>query len=162
LTRTCRSGLHLNEHAIPSMSSITGVPGQTSDGTFALNAYLLDFYTHGQVAALAAANGIRRGDVWFLLQDFTLSLMSIRGVLEQLLLKASREATETNTGIDRELEENNGFESYDPSEMDGDEGVVGTDGFKRPRGVGNLDWKVYEVVDGALREFEEKFRAMWA
>jgi hypothetical protein len=57
LTRTSRSGLHLNDNAIPSMSHITAVSGQGSNGTYALNAYLLDFYMHGQVAALAAANG---------------------------------------------------------------------------------------------------------
>jgi ATP-dependent RNA helicase DDX60 len=58
LTRTSRSGLHLNDNAIPSMSHITATTRQGSGGTYALNAYLLDFYMHGQVAALAAANGI--------------------------------------------------------------------------------------------------------
>jgi hypothetical protein len=57
LTRTCRSGLHLNDNAIPSMGHITAIAGQDSNETYALNAYLLDFYMHGQVAALAAANG---------------------------------------------------------------------------------------------------------
>jgi hypothetical protein len=57
LTRTSRSGLHLNDNAIPSLGHITATPERHSDGTLALNAYLLDFYMHGQVAALAAANG---------------------------------------------------------------------------------------------------------
>jgi hypothetical protein len=57
LTRTSRSGLHLNDNAIPSMGHITAIAGQGSNETYALNAYLLDFYMHGQVAALAAANG---------------------------------------------------------------------------------------------------------
>jgi hypothetical protein len=64
LARTTRTGLHLNEHAIPSMAGITALPGG-GDDVFELNAYLYDFYMHGQVVTLARANGIRRGDVWY-------------------------------------------------------------------------------------------------
>ncbi|OBZ67833.1 hypothetical protein A0H81_12109 [Grifola frondosa] len=88
LTSTARRGLHLNEYAIPSMQQFTAIPGQGND-FFALNAYLLDFYTHGQTAALKAANGIRDGEMWYLLQDFTLTLKTIRTGLAQLLQKAS-------------------------------------------------------------------------
>lgn len=162
LARTSRSGLHLNEHVIPSMAHITAKPGKRGSDTFALNAYLLDFYMHGQVAALATANGIRRGEVWFLLQDFTLSLMTIRNVLEQLLLKASKEATRAEPEVDEDLEVDSGYGSFDPAEADGDDNDESGASFKRPKGVSDLDWKVYEVVDGALREFEEKYKAMWA
>ena len=34
--------------------------------------------------------------------------------------------------------------------------------FKRPAGVSDRDWKVYEVVNAVTVEFDEKFRAMWA
>jgi hypothetical protein len=64
LARTTRSGLHLNEYAIPSMGGITAIPDE-KDEVFELNAYIYDFYMHGQVATLAKANGIRRGDVWY-------------------------------------------------------------------------------------------------
>jgi len=57
LTRTSRSGLHLSDNAIPSLSYITATRNDNSQEHLALNAYLLDFYMHGQVAALAAANG---------------------------------------------------------------------------------------------------------
>jgi hypothetical protein len=57
LTQTSRSGLHLNDNVIPSMNHITATHGRRSCEGLALNAYLLDFYMHGQVAALAAANG---------------------------------------------------------------------------------------------------------
>lgn len=162
LTRTSRSGLHLNENALPSMGRIIATPNRASEGALALNAYLLDFYTHGQVQALAVANGIRRGDIWYLLQDFTLSLKAIRSVLQQLLLKASKEAAH-NGCTDEEMEENDEFALYDLGEndVDGDE-KVDDSGFKRPKGVSDRDWKVYEVVDGALQGFEEKYRAMWA
>jgi hypothetical protein len=63
LASTSRSGIHLNEHSIPSMERfITSREG--SKGSFALNAYLYDFYTHGEVPTLAAVNGIRMDDTW--------------------------------------------------------------------------------------------------
>lgn len=34
--------------------------------------------------------------------------------------------------------------------------------FKRPKGVSERDWKVYEVVNAVVKEFEPKFKAMWA
>jgi len=52
LVRTVQQGLHLNEHAIPSLGRIATPCGHGPDD-LALNAYLLDFYTHGQVKALA-------------------------------------------------------------------------------------------------------------
>ncbi|KAF7974023.1 hypothetical protein HWV62_13539 [Athelia sp. TMB] len=162
LARTSRSGLHLNESVIPSTAHITAKPGDPGSDTFALNAYLLDFYTHGQKQALDKANGIRPGEIWFLLQDFALTLMTIRSALEQLLLKASKEAKSAAQELEEDaLELDSGYGSFDPAEMDGDADESGAD-FKRPKGVNDLDWKTYEVVDGTLREFEEKFKAIWA
>ena len=63
LAATSRSGIYLNEHATPSMEHFI----ESREGyktRFALNAYIYDFYMHGQVTTLAAANGIRRGDIW--------------------------------------------------------------------------------------------------
>ncbi|RXW18628.1 hypothetical protein EST38_g7226 [Candolleomyces aberdarensis] len=54
-----------------------------------LNAYLYDFYIHGQADMIIVANGIRRDDLWFLLEDFRLTLLTVKAVLEQLLVKAS-------------------------------------------------------------------------
>ncbi|KAF8857718.1 P-loop containing nucleoside triphosphate hydrolase protein [Acephala macrosclerotiorum] len=42
-----------------------------------LNAYLLDFFMHGSVVPLNVANGIRKSDVWFLLNDFSMVLATI-------------------------------------------------------------------------------------
>ncbi|KAL9023027.1 MAG: hypothetical protein Q9196_007422, partial [Gyalolechia fulgens] len=42
-----------------------------------LNAYLYDFYMHGDINALEHANGVRKSDVWFLLNDFSLVLATI-------------------------------------------------------------------------------------
>jgi hypothetical protein len=63
LAATSRSGIHLNEHATPSMERFIA-SREGHKGGFALNAYIYDFYMHGQVSTLAAANGIRRGDIW--------------------------------------------------------------------------------------------------
>jgi len=160
LARTTRVGLHLNEHAIPSMAGITAVPGDDDD-VFELNAYLYDFYMHGQVATLARANGIRRGDVWYLLQDFTLSLMTIRGVLEQLLLRASQENSSVD-GSDAGIDVDSGYGGSDPAERDKGEDDGSSPGFSRPVGVSDKDWRVYEIVNEALMEFDVKYRAMWA
>jgi hypothetical protein len=88
--------------------------------------------------------------------------MTIRSALEQLLLKASQEAAQTDSGVGDDPEMDSGYGTLDPAEMDTDEIGANDESFKRPRGVSDLDWKVYEVVDGALREFDEKYRAMWA
>ena len=168
LARTARSGLHLNANAIPSFSHLIADGRRGGGLEHGLNAYLLDFYTHGQVQTLAAANGIRRGDVWYLLQDFTLTLLTIKTALEQLLIKASKEATSGDSpSIDTE-DIDSGYGTFDPAETerddpaaeDEDEEEVG--GFHRPVGVSDSDWRVYEVVRAAAAEFEKKYRAMWA
>ncbi|KAK0440413.1 uncharacterized protein EV420DRAFT_1133707 [Desarmillaria tabescens] len=162
LVRSARSGLHLNEHAIPSMSRFTAVQGNTLGSEHALNAYLLDFYTHGQVSALDRANGIRRGDVWYLLQDFVLTLMVIKSSLERLLKDASIESGKA-TAPSEDVESSDDDFMADPAEADelsSDDGDV--EGFKRPPGTSAEDWRMYEVVRDATGEFNEKFRSMWA
>jgi len=154
LAATSRSGIHFNEHATPSMERfIVSRDGQK--GSFALNAYIYDFYMHGQVSTLAAANGIRRGDIWYLLDDFILSLTTVRGAIEQLLTKASKEA-EVDLK-DEILDIDSGFGELDEDDT---QGSIPT--FSRPRGVSNRDWRVYEVLDEMLRELHEKFKATWA
>lgn len=163
LVHTAREGLHLNEHAIPSLNKLLA-SHDSDDGEHSLNAYLYDFYVHGQVSSLAAANSIRRGDVWYLLQDFMLTLMTIKSALEQLLTKASRESRSTEAiGEEGEMDVDSGYGTFDPAEVemeaiDADD----TEEFKRPSGVTNADWMVYRVVSGATAEFDKKYKAMWA
>ncbi|PVH99267.1 P-loop containing nucleoside triphosphate hydrolase protein [Periconia macrospinosa] len=71
LCSTVRSGIFLEEAIVPYV----GVHNEKSD--MPLNAYLYDFYNHGDVKALAVANRIRRGDVWFVLNDFSMVLATI-------------------------------------------------------------------------------------
>ena len=172
LVRTVRHGVHLNEHAIPTVENIL-------DPELPLNAYLYDFFVHGRVDALENMNGISRSDVWYALEAFYLVLVTIRGDLENLLLRTSKEplqaaelddnSTDAGTAVD------SGYQSLDPSgrgedeeeEADGDDGDGGEAGpglatFTRPRGVPDRDWRVYKIVNSITNEFWVKFRAMWA
>jgi superfamily II DNA or RNA helicase len=71
LCRSVRSGVFLEESAIPHVAMLS------QDLDQPLNAYLVDFFKHGDVKTLEKANGIRRGDVWFMLNDFSLVLATI-------------------------------------------------------------------------------------
>jgi ATP-dependent RNA helicase DDX60 len=157
LARTVRHGVHLNEHAIPTIERIL-------NPELPLNAYLYDFFMHGQVNALEHMNGIRRGDVWYALEWFYLVLITIRGDLENLLLSMSKDAAPHQGGLGDvvDVSEDSGYQSSNPSEWEraGDEADPAA--FKRPRGVSDGDWRVYEVINGITKEFGTKFKAMWA
>lgn len=45
--------------------------------TVLLNAYLYDFFRHGSVQQIETANGILRGEIWFLLNDFSSVLATL-------------------------------------------------------------------------------------
>ncbi|KAF8505147.1 hypothetical protein JB92DRAFT_2966409 [Gautieria morchelliformis] len=152
LCRNARQGIHMNGHPIPSMNNIFA----DNESAFKLNAYLLDFYTHGQVESLVLANGIRRGDVWYFLQDFLFTLLTIKTSLQELLRTA---ATQQACAQD-ETQDSGVLEIEEVDLDDGDS--VHDDGFTRPRGVDNADWKVYEVFSSVATDFEAKFRKMWA
>lgn len=72
LCETVRGGVFLEEQSIPY---IPIYPDETNGVPF--NAYILDFFKHGDVKALARDNGIRRGEIWFHLKDFSLILATI-------------------------------------------------------------------------------------
>ena len=146
LVWTCREGLHLNARAIPSFGGILASTGGRTDVP-RLNAYILDFYKHGQIATLSRANGIRKGDIWYILNDFLLSLLSVRNALQELLRTAEsseEDETEDGTGGAGEAED------------------LELTSFPRPAGVSDDDWRVYEVLDRLVVEFNDKFKKMWA
>ncbi|KAI9465185.1 P-loop containing nucleoside triphosphate hydrolase protein [Lactarius psammicola] len=167
LVRTVRHGVHLNEHAIPTVENIL-------DPELPLNAYLYDFFVHGQVNALVNMNGIRRGDVWYALEAFHLVLVTIRGDLENLLLRTSRDSPLRAAELDDDTTDagasgDSGYHSIDPAgrgeeeeEEAGGETDLDPAAFARPRGVPDRDWRVYEVVNKITNEFGVKFKAMWA
>ncbi|KAH9007609.1 hypothetical protein EDB83DRAFT_2509312 [Lactarius deliciosus] len=163
LVRTVRRGVHLNEHSIPTVESILDPEP--------LNAYLYDFFVHGQVDALVNMNGIRRGDVWYDLESFSLVLVTIRGDLENLLLRTSKDsvlARAAERDDDTVDAGDSGYHSLDPTGR-GEEEAGGSDGeggeadrdpaaFKRPRGVPDRDWRVYEIVNKITNEFDVNSR----
>jgi len=189
LTHTARAGLHLNGHAIPSMSQFTHAATNKSEAfQHTLNAHILDFYIHGQVTTLDRANGIRRGDVWYILQDFDLTLAVVKSSLEQFLtgelpsdleasLGSDLQAIDDGAGVDtserksfHKVKSRRVAESWDDSD-EGDDGSLDetgdvaediSPGQGNAKKIDDADRRVYEVVSAVCEEFREKYKAMWA
>lgn len=79
LCNTVRSGVWLEQSAIPH------VQVTPENGPAPLNAYLYDFFKHGNVHALVTQNMIRQGDLWFFLNNFSLVLATIVTALENFM-----------------------------------------------------------------------------
>jgi hypothetical protein len=79
LCSTTRSGVFLEEAVVPHVGLYP------EDSELPLNAYLYDFFMHGDVEALIKANKIRRGDVWFVLNDLSMTLATITTSLSSFL-----------------------------------------------------------------------------
>ncbi|KAJ7225893.1 hypothetical protein GGX14DRAFT_641680 [Mycena pura] len=156
LVSTVRKGIHLHEHAIPTMQDIIAhaEPDLASRG-HALNAYIFDFYMHGQLETLSIANGIRRGEVWYLLQAFELVLKAIRTCLQEMLVALSK-------ARGAEVDEEN-LQSVADEALELEEDEDDLDGkFRRPPKTKDQDWRVYQVVATVLENFEEKYRKIFA
>lgn len=72
LCSSTRSGIFLESAVIPHL------PLHPEENNGLLNAYLYDFFMHGSVQPLEDANGIRKSDVWFALNDVSLRLTLIK------------------------------------------------------------------------------------
>ncbi|OAP63865.1 hypothetical protein AYL99_03092 [Fonsecaea erecta] len=79
LCKMVRSGVWLEEAVVPYVGTYP------NDSTALLNAYLYDFFKHGNVVALEKENGVRKAEVWFVLNDFSLVLATIVTSLENFL-----------------------------------------------------------------------------
>ena len=79
LCNTARGGVFLEQAVIPHLDVY---PDESSTP---FNAYLYDFYMHGDVDTLERANRIRKGDIWFLLNDFSMVLATITTSLANYL-----------------------------------------------------------------------------
>lgn len=79
LCRTTRSGVFLEETVIPHLDVYP------DESKTPLNAYLYDFFMHGDQDALEKANGVKKSDSWFLLNDFSLVLATICASLANFL-----------------------------------------------------------------------------
>ncbi|KJK73724.1 helicase [Metarhizium anisopliae BRIP 53293] len=72
LCTTVRDGVFLEESAVPYIPI-----HPNGDVRLHWNAYIYDFFKHGDMEALVRDNGIKGGDVWFHLKDFSLVLATI-------------------------------------------------------------------------------------
>ncbi|KAF2646563.1 DEAD/DEAH box helicase-like protein [Massarina eburnea CBS 473.64] len=96
LCTTTRSKVFLEEAVVPYV-------GLYEEADLPLNAYLYDFYNHGNVKVLAVDNRIRRGDVWFVLNDFSMVLSTIVTSLSNLMnLSSDSELDVRGEGDDAE------------------------------------------------------------
>lgn len=80
LCTTVRGGVFLEESAIPY---IPLHPDNTGGKPW--NAYIYDFYKHGDMEAVIRDNQIKRGDVWFHLKDFSLVMATIVASLKNFV-----------------------------------------------------------------------------
>ena len=71
LCTSTRYGVFLEEAVVPHTTL------HPQESATPLNAYLYDFFKHGDAKALTTANGIRQSDLWYLLNDFSLILATI-------------------------------------------------------------------------------------
>ncbi|KAJ5560633.1 DEAD/DEAH box helicase [Penicillium frequentans] len=77
LCETVRDGVWLEESVVPYVP----IASKRSP----LNAYLYDFFKHGNVHELERANGVRRSDIWYELNDFSMILATITASLEKMV-----------------------------------------------------------------------------
>ncbi|OHE94806.1 DEAD/DEAH box helicase [Colletotrichum orchidophilum] len=95
LCDTVRAGVFLDETAIPY---IPIYPKDTNNVPW--NAYIYDFFKHGDLNTLVRDNGIKGGDVWFHLKDFSLILATIVTSLENLLGQVDADDTDMINVLD--------------------------------------------------------------
>ncbi|KAH8924596.1 hypothetical protein BT69DRAFT_1349371 [Atractiella rhizophila] len=148
LVESVREGVHLNKHAVPTFDMFTA-----KDEDIALNAYAFDFFKHGSVPDLLKGNGIKRGNVWYLLQNLSLCIATAKEAIWNVLVEAAKKrgvADESDEGV---MELQNELEA---------EGEAKEDIMERPASVKQGDWNIYVAISLLKQEFDEKFRKIWA
>lgn len=89
LCATAREGLRLDPSMFPAVDD-TDEP--------MLNAYLLDFYRHGQLPALVRHNKIPETDVWKLLEDFMFVLRALASAAKHRHARAQQKGNALELG----------------------------------------------------------------
>ncbi|KAL7824021.1 P-loop containing nucleoside triphosphate hydrolase protein [Trichoderma gracile] len=168
LCQTVRGDVFLEESAIPT------IPIWPHDTSQEFNAYLYDFYKHGSMLVLVRDNGIRRGDVWFHLKDFSRTLSTIISSLTVLMDAGDVDAEEAYDDFEGEFNgetetetmnnerRDDGFEETSSSAASAD----GWDSAEYASFDGHTKGKgLYRVLQAFIRlrdEFDEKFRKEWS
>ena len=175
LCSSTRSGIFLEKAVIPHLDVFSFSP---------LNAYLYDFFMHGAVEPLEVANGIRRGDIWFVLNDFSMVLATIVTSLQNFMrVQPMDDAEMTNIsgqgdiieeGADDEEEADRPrLKASEKVEEEAAKGVVGeeeedeadADGYtSSSSGLFQEEGlpEVLVAMQMLQAEFDRKFKAMWA
>ncbi|KAF2770464.1 P-loop containing nucleoside triphosphate hydrolase protein [Teratosphaeria nubilosa] len=118
LCQTTRDGVFLEEAVIPH---IDVYPDEME---LPLNAWLLDFYKHGDINTIEKANGVRRADIWFLLNDFSLVLATI--ITSLLNFMKLREGTDMDMlDVMGDLDEHDNAEDNDVAAAEQESEVSG-------------------------------------
>lgn len=160
LADSVRAGVFLEKSAVPHIAIGKRVP---------LNSYLLDFYRHGEVATLIKQNQLRRSDIWFVLNEFSLVLGTIVKSLASSVACENDDDTLDVAGLgdidELEVGDQNFVEG--DSEQESDWGGSSDDDYVDDDDVGfamNGDGlvKVLMGFDMVKKTFDQKFRAMWA
>ncbi|PYI36136.1 P-loop containing nucleoside triphosphate hydrolase protein [Aspergillus indologenus CBS 114.80] len=94
LCKSVRQDVWLEQSVIPH------VPVESDGEAVPLNAYLYDFFKHGNKSALEKENMIRRGDLWFLLNDFSLILATIVASFENFLKSDAKSSVREPADLD--------------------------------------------------------------
>lgn len=153
LVTTSRAGVFLDESAMPY---IPIYPEETNNVPF--NAYILDFFKHGDLHALVRDNGIKRSDVWYRLKDFSLILATIVTSMQGFL----NQDAELDDATMADIQDVGDF----VEEGTGDEEDEDIEYSDATMNTPSRDRSAFMNVHKALRllqlQFDEKFRKVWA
>lgn len=177
LCQTVRDDVFLEESAIPYIAV------WPHDSKVELNSYIYDFFINGSLTMLVKDNHIKRGDVWFFLQDFSRTLSTIVSSLTALIsseenldedeIEPQADADDLKPNVTPD-DYKDGFEDEDSSsdsesddeDSTADEWSGSNDGseFVMPawRKKGGDLVKVLKAFTLLRDEFDAKFRKTWA
>ncbi|RFU74346.1 dead deah box helicase [Trichoderma arundinaceum] len=163
LCHTARGDVFLEESAIPS------IPIWPHDTDVEFNAYLYDYYKHGSMHVLVRDNGIRRGDIWFHLKEFSRTLSTIISSLTVLMdaretdteeesedFESEAEALLAERGTDAGLSVDSPSSSATPDSSNVDD-LAGAG-----KGKGKGLYRVLQAFTLLRDEFDAKFHREWA
>jgi len=138
----------LYNHAVPELAS---PPFDSAEHD--LDAFVLDFYRHGNLETLIRESSIERGDVWFRLQDFDRALGGIHSAFKALYNRKGDNVADDEMDDARDAKEDRRDAGGD---ADKEHVLV------RPPGISNDDWALYRVIDTLYNEFHTAFYAIFA
>lgn len=150
LCSTVRDGVFLEENVIPQID--------VGAHDVHLNGYLYDFFRHGDITALAKANKLHHGSIWFKLNDFSLVLATIIASMKNFMgIKTDNDDFAEVRGSGDMAEELAG--DKDDEEKDQEQENDGTD----PDFSSKVDMvKILKAFVLLKTQFDEKFKVMWA